>query len=112
MGIFPVGEGRACTCHHKSCLLRLCHDRLRAAVHGVKGDKISTQRLDPRADLQSAQFSLEDVNDCLEFRPHDIRMFFHMLHNAVYIFEKAHMTELIHLVVSDRLELKHISDIL
>ena len=45
--IFAIRESSAGACEYDPCLFRFCNDCFRAAVHGVKGNKISSQRFCP-----------------------------------------------------------------
>ena len=58
---------------------------------------------DPGSDLKSAKFSFKNFKNSLKLRTQDICMFLHMFYNSVNIFEETYMTQLIYLIMSDRL---------
>ena len=62
-------------------------------------------RFCPGTDLQSAQLTVENVLNCLEFRAQDVGMLSHVLYHAVDILEETHVAELIHFIMTDSLNL-------
>ena len=62
-------------------------------------------RFCPGTDLQSAQLTVENILNCLEFRAQDVGMLSHVLYHAVDILEETHVAELIHFIMTDSLNL-------
>ena len=111
MGILSVRIGCTGSGHYHTGLLACRNDALRAAIHGIKGDKISALRSGPFADAQSSQLFIQDLDYRFKLGTKDICMLSHMLHHAVNVLKETYMAQLIYLVVSDGLDLQLLFDI-
>ena len=61
------------------------------------------QRFCPGTDLQTTQFSVQNLPYFFKLRTQDIRMFSHMCIHSLHIFKESYMTQLIQFIVTDSL---------
>src|SRR5699024_10683233 len=78
-GILSVGIGGSGPCHHQAGLLCLCHNGFGTALHGVKGNEISSLGVSPASDLQTAQFALQHLLHLFKLGTQDVSMLTHMV---------------------------------
>ena len=115
IGIIGIPAVRPCgtgLCHLYTCLIAESDDLLGTAGNGLETDEISSLGFCPCANLKTGEILVENLLNCLEFRTEDLGVFMHMQDHSIDITEETHMSELVHLIVSDGLDLQLLLDIL
>ena len=101
--ILLIGVGCTGTCQYHTCLLTLLNDLLCTALQCIKGNEIATLRFCPGTYAKTIQFTLKYMEHRLKFRTHDCCMLHHMCFHSLCVFKISYMTQLIDLVITDRL---------